>query len=195
MPFTFHRLAIPEVVLIKPRVFPDARGFFLETYKGSEFAAAGIDLPFVQDNHSRSIRGVVRGLHYQKRAAAQGKLVRVISGVIFDVAVDIRRGFPTYGRWVAEVLSAENQHLLYVPPGFAHGFCTLSDVAEVAYKATAEYAPELDRGIVWNDPDLAIAWPITEAVLSPKDAALPRLRDADNDFVYAETTARSSGQP
>ncbi len=185
MPFVFRPLAIPDVVLIEPRLFPDARGFFLETFKASEFAAHGIDRPFVQDNHSRSTRGVLRGLHYQKQAAAQGKLVRVIGGAIFDVAVDIRRGSPTYGRWVAETLSEENHFLLYVPPGFAHGFCTLSDTAEVAYKATAEYAPEVDRGIVWNDPDLAVAWPIREPVLSAKDAALPRLREADNDFLFA----------
>src|SRR5687768_3138476 len=146
MPFAFRPQEIPAVVLVEPRIFGDERGFFMETYRRSEFAAAGIDAPFPQDNHSRSTRGVLRGLHYQKRGRAQGKLVRAVLGEIFDVAVDLRRGSPTYGRYVSAVLSDANRRMLYVPAGFAHGFYTLSDVAEVAYKATDEYAPEYDRG-------------------------------------------------
>lgn len=182
MPITFTPLKIPDVILIEPRVFPDARGFFLETYKYSDFAAHGIPETFVQDNHSRSIRGVLRGLHYQNPPGAQGKLVRAARGVIFDVAVDIRPDSPTFGEWVGEILSDENHYMLYIPPGFAHGFLTLSDVADVSYKATAEYAPELDSGVIWNDPTIAIQWPGQTPILSPKDAALPRLLEADNRF-------------
>jgi dTDP-4-dehydrorhamnose 3,5-epimerase len=182
MPFTFEPLQIPDVILIRPRVFPDARGFFLETYKYSDFAANGIPERFVQDNHSRSTRGVLRGLHFQNPPRAQGKLVRVVSGEIFDVAVDIRPGSATFGQWVGEALSDENHHMLYIPPGFAHGFVVLSDVADVTYKVTAEYAPELDSGIIWNDPAIAIQWPVQVPILSAKDAALPSLLEADNRF-------------
>jgi dTDP-4-dehydrorhamnose 3,5-epimerase len=183
MPFQFHRLEIPEVVLIEARQFGDARGFFAETYKHSEFAAHGIAATFVQDNWSHSARGVLRGLHYQKQPQSQGKLVMTVRGSIFDVAVDIRQGSPAYGKWVAEVLSADNLRMLYVPEGFAHGFCVLSEEADVLYKVTAEYALELDRGIIWNDPQIGIEWPTQEPLLSEKDAALPLLRDADNDFL------------
>jgi dTDP-4-dehydrorhamnose 3,5-epimerase len=182
MPFQFQRLAIPDVILIQAPNWRDERGFFRETYKFSEFAAHGINLPFVQDNHSRSRRGVLRGLHYQKNPRAQGKLVRVVHGEIFDVAVDIRQRSPTFGKWIGVTLSAEENQMLYIPPGFAHGLCVLSDEADVIYKVTAEYAPDLDRGIIWNDPDLAIEWPLAQPILSPKDARLPRLRDSDNDF-------------
>jgi dTDP-4-dehydrorhamnose 3,5-epimerase len=182
MPFTFTSLRIPDVILVQPRVFPDARGFFLETYKYSDFAANGISETFVQDNHSRSAKGVLRGLHYQNPPAAQGKLVRAARGAIFDVAVDIRPGSATFGQWVGEILSDENHRMLYLPPGFAHGFLTLSDWADVSYKATAAYAPELDSGVIWNDPGIAIQWPIETPILSPKDAALPRLDEADNRF-------------
>ena len=182
MPFRFTPLQIPEVILVEPRVFPDARGFFLETYKFSDFQAHGITETFVQDNHSRSLRGVLRGLHFQNPPAAQGKLVRAVRGVIFDVAVDIRPSSSTFGQWVGEILSDENHRLLYIPPGFAHGFLVLSDVADVSYKVTAEYAPHLDSGIIWNDPTIAIQWPIQTPLLSPKDAALPRLLEADNRF-------------
>ena len=189
--FTFTCLAIPAVVLIEPTVFPDERGFFMESYKYSEFSAFGIKERFVQDNHSRSVKGVLRGLHYQKHPKAQGKLVRVVVGDIFDVGVDIRsargikregnipraKGSPTYGKWVGEVLSADNRRMLYIPPGFAHGFCVLSEVAEVLYKTTEEYAPEYDAGIRWNDPEIGIQWPIEHPILSAKDAALPALRD------------------
>ncbi|MGC9348757.1 MAG: dTDP-4-dehydrorhamnose 3,5-epimerase [Anaerolineae bacterium] len=184
MPFTFKRLEIPDVILIEPRVFEDERGFFLETYKHSAFADAGVPETFVQFNHSRSTAGVLRGLHYQKDPAAQGKLVGAVRGSIFDVAVDIRVGSPTYGCWVGEVLSEDNHRSIYIPPGFAHGFCVLSDIADVIYQVTAEYAPDLDRGILWNDPEIDIAWPIDAPDLSAKDAAQPRLADADNNFVF-----------
>ncbi len=183
MPFTFTPLQIPDVILISARVFEDARGFFLETYKYSDFAAHGIPETFVQDNHSRSVRGVLRGLHFQNPPQAQGKLVRVVRGEIFDVAVDIRPSSPTFGQWVGEILSETNQRMLYIPPGFAHGFLVLSELADVSYKVTAEYAPELDSGIIWNDPTIQIQWPLQgPPLLSPKDAALPTLLKADNRF-------------
>lgn len=178
MPFSFTRLAIPDVILIEPQAFVDERGCFMETYRHSDFAGFGITEAFAQDNHSRSLRGVLRGLHYQKAPHAQGKLVRAVVGEVFDVAVDIRKGSRTYGKWVGEILSAENRRMLYVPAGFAHGFCVLSEVAEVFYKSTREYAPDSDAGIIWNDPDIGIQWPIDKPLLSEKDAALPRLRQA-----------------
>jgi len=184
MPFRFVKTEIPEVVIIEPRVFPDERGFFMETYKRSEFAALGIGEIFVQVNHSKSPKGILRGLHYQKQPKAQAKLVQAIAGEIFDVAVDIRRGAPTFGRSVVTELSAENKRLLYVPPGFAHGFCVVSDDAEISYMTTAEYAPECEAGIRWNDPDLAIDWPIANPQLSNRDFAWPCLKDADNNFSY-----------
>ncbi len=185
MPFKFTQLEINGVVLVEPELFGDERGFFLEFYKRSDFLRAGIAEHFVQDNHSRSARGVLRGLHYQKDPRAQGKLVRCLQGAIFDVAVDIRKRSPTYGRWVGRELTGENRRMLYVPVGFAHGFLTLADGTEVLYKCTEEYAPAQDRGIIWNDPDIAITWQTAEPVLSGKDRALPRLRDADNDFLFA----------
>ena len=183
MPFQFHKLEIPEVVLIQVSGQPDARGFFRETYRQAEFAAQGFPT-FVQDNHSRSTRGVLRGLHYQKHPRAQGKFVIVARGEIFDVAVDIRKGSPTYTHWVAQTLSAENGRMMYIPPGFAHGFCVLSESADVVYKVTAEYAPELERGIIWNDPDIGVAWSQREPIVSDRDAQLPLLRNADNNFVF-----------
>jgi dTDP-4-dehydrorhamnose 3,5-epimerase len=184
VPFTFRRLEIPEVILIEPRVFGDERGFFMETYKMPDFVAAGIAEGFVQDNHSRSTRGVLRGLHYQNPPFAQGKLVRVVRGEVFDVAVDIRRGSPTWGRWVGVVLSEENKKSLYLPPGMAHGFCVLSDVADVAYKTTSVYSAESEGGIIWNDEELSIEWPVEQPVLSEKDTAFPALKDADIGFCY-----------
>lgn len=184
MPFRFRRLEIPEIILVEPKIFGDDRGFFMETYKRSEFAANGIADTFVQDNHAHSVRGVLRGLHYQKDPQAQAKLVTVVWGEIFDVAVDIRQGSSTYGHWVGEVLSAENGRMLYIPAGFAHGYCVLSDVADLVYKASAEYAPDLERGILWNDPEIGIGWPITDPILSPRDEQLPPLRDADNNFAF-----------
>ena len=184
MPFEFRSTQIPGVMIVKPRSFQDGRGLFMEIYKMSEFSANGINERFVQDNYSRSLRGVLRGLHYQKRPRAQAKLITALRGEIFDVAVDIRRGSPTYGRWIGKILSARDGCLLYIPVGFAHGFCVLSEEAGVVYKVTAEYAPELDRGIVWNDPEIGIRWPIHNPTLSPKDAELPSLESSDNDFLY-----------
>ncbi len=184
MPFIFKRLEIPDIILIEPKIFKDARGFFMETYKYSEFRKNGIEYEFVQDNHSKSKKGVLRGLHYQLKPMEQGKLVRCIRGRIWDVAVDIRKGSPWYKKWVAIELSEENKLMLWVPPGFAHGFVALEDNTEVVYKVTKEYAPELDRGIIWNDPDIGIEWPIENPILSEKDSKLPRLKDAENNFIY-----------
>lgn len=165
--------AIADVLLIEPKVFGDERGFFYESFNEQAFReATGVTLPFVQDNHSKSARGVLRGLHYQTQQA-QGKLVRVVAGEVFDVAVDIRRDSPTYGRWVGEILSGDNKRQLWVPPGLAHGFLVLSESAEFLYKTTDYYAPAHERCIVWNDPTLAIAWPTISMApqLSAKDAA------------------------
>jgi len=170
---------LPEVLLIEPKVFGDARGFFFESWNERTFEQAGIRAHFVQDNHSRSGRGVLRGLHYQIRQA-QGKLVRVISGEVFDVAVDIRRSSPNFGRWVGERLSAENKTMVWIPPGFAHGFAVLSEHAEFLYKTTDYYAPEHERCILWNDPEIGIEWPLAGApILSSKDAAGTPLRSAE----------------
>ena len=169
------RLSIPEVVLLEPKVFGDARGFFFESYNERVFVeAAGVQPAFVQDNHSRSVKGVLRGLHYQIKQT-QGKLVRVLAGEVFDVAVDIRKSSPTYGRWVGDILSAENKKELWIPEGFAHGFYVLSDAAEFFYKATDYWAPEHERFIAWNDPAIGIEWPLAGApTLSAKDQhALP----------------------
>ena len=184
MPFRFDRLELPEVILVSARHYPDDRGFFLETYKLSEFASNGISCTFVQDNRSHSAHGVLRGLHYQIQPKAQGKLVMALSGEIFDVAVDIRQGSPTYGRWVSATLSAERFNMLYVPVGFAHGFCVLSEHADVLYKVTDEYAAELECGVRWDDPQIGIEWPIADPILSERDALLPALRDAENNFRF-----------
>ena len=175
------RLAIPEVVLIEPKVFGDARGFFFESFNQKAFnEATGTDLDFVQDNHSRSSKGVLRGLHYQIKQA-QGKLVRVVRGSVFDVAVDVRKSSPTFGQWVGAELTEENQHQLWVPPGFAHGFVVLSESADFLYKTTDYYAPEYERCIAWNDPTLAIAWPDLgmRPTLSAKDGAGKLLQQAE----------------
>jgi dTDP-4-dehydrorhamnose 3,5-epimerase len=167
------------VCIIEPRVFGDERGFFMESWNRRSFAALGLDLEFAQDNHSRSQQGVLRGLHYQIKQP-QGKLVRVVSGEVFDVAVDLRKSSPTFGRWTGVLLSAENKRMFWVPPGCAHGFLTLSASADFLYKATDYYAPEHERSLLWNDPDLAIDWPLTGApTLAAKDAAGIRLRDAE----------------
>lgn len=165
-------LAIPDVVLIEPRVFGDARGFFCESFNQQAFnTAIGLDVSFVQDNHSKSGKNVLRGLHYQLPPKAQGKLVRVIAGEVFDVAVDIRKDSPTFGKWVGEVLSADNRRQLWIPPGFAHGFLVLSDAAEFLYKTTDYYSPTHERSIRWDDPDLAIDWPLSgRPEMSEKDA-------------------------
>ena len=175
-------LAIPEVMLIEPKVFGDDRGFFLESFNQQVFnQATGTDYSFVQDNHSRSKKGVLRGLHYQLPPHAQGKLVRVVRGAVFDVAVDVRRGSPTFGQWVGAELTEDNHRQLWLPPGFAHGFLVLSDSADFLYKATAYYAPQSDRGIAWNDPAIGIQWPQldVELSLSDKDLKQPLLADAE----------------
>ena len=180
----FEPTAIPEVVLIRPKAFGDARGYFLESWERRKFAAAGLDLEFVQDNHSHSARHILRGLHYQIQHP-QGKLVRVTSGEVFDVAVDIRRASATFGRWVGVTLSAENHYMLWVPPGFAHGYLVLSDSADFLYKVTDFWAPEHERAIRWDDPTLGVRWPLPQGeqpVLSGKDAAAPLLDAAE---VYA----------
>ncbi len=182
MPFDFEKLSIPEVILIKPKVFVDERGFFMETYKYLDFAKIGIRENFVQDNYSKSARNVLRGLHYQKIPKAQGKLIQCLKGKIYDVFVDIRKEVSTYKQWISMELSEENCHILYIPPGFAHGFLVLSDTAEVTYKCTEEYSFEDERGIIWNDPDIGINWPIKNPILSEKDKVYPRLKDADNNF-------------
>ena len=175
MPFTAELTNIPGVLIVVPAIVADDRGFFMETYKESSFRALGIDVPFVQENHSRSVRHTLRGLHYQREPAAQGKLVRAVAGAIFDVAVDLREGSPTRHRWVGVELSAADHRSLYVPPGCAHGFCVLSPEAEVVYLTTREYAPEHEGGILWSDPSLAIAWPTSEPLLSPRDQRWPLL--------------------
>ena len=173
------RTAIPEVVLIEPKVFGDARGFFFESFNQKAFnEATGTNHQFVQDNHSRSAKGVLRGLHYQIQQP-QGKLVRVVRGAVFDVAVDIRKSSPTFGRWVGAELSEDNQHQLWVPPGFAHGFLVLSDMADFLYKTTDYYAPQYERSILWNDSDLNIDWPIGEPILSNKDRQGLKFNSAD----------------
>ncbi len=168
---------LPGVLIVEPAVFGDDRGFFMEIYHAARFREGGIPDPFVQDNHSKSVRGVLRGLHFQE-PNAQGKLVRAIAGSIFDVAVDIRRGSPSFGKWFGIELSAGNKRQLWVPAGFAHGFCVTSESAEVVYKCTELYDPKGDRGIRWNDPAIGIAWPVSDPILSPKDAAAPLLNDA-----------------
>jgi dTDP-4-dehydrorhamnose 3,5-epimerase len=172
----FLPTAIPEVVLVQPDVHRDDRGFFLETYQTRKYGAAGLPEEFVQDNHSYSVRGTLRGLHAQLRRP-QGKLIRAILGEIFDVAVDIRPGSPTFGRWVSAVLSGENHHQLYVPPGFAHGFCVTSDTAHVQYKCTELYDRDDEIAILWNDPQIGVAWPTTTPLLGPRDVAAPRLAE------------------
>jgi dTDP-4-dehydrorhamnose 3,5-epimerase len=168
---------LPGVLLLEPKRFGDDRGFFMELFHEKRYAEAGIPGPFVQDNFSRSARGILRGLHFQQ-PQAQGKLVQVFAGAVYDVAVDIRRGSPTFGRWVGVELSADNRRQLWVPPGFAHGFCVLSESADFHYKCTDFYSPASEHGIAWNDPDLGIPWPVKSPLLSPKDSVAPRLKDA-----------------
>lgn len=169
---------LPGVLIIEPKIFADERGFFLETYHASRFREAGLKDEFVQDNHSRSRRGVLRGLHYQE-PDGQGKLVRCSRGTVWDVAVDIRQGSPTFGQWTGVELSDENQKILWVPEGFAHGFCALTDEADLLYKCTRVYVAAHDRCILWNDPQIGIEWPVSNPLLSPKDAAAPPLKEAN----------------
>ena len=179
MPYTLIPTALPEVLILEPKVFGDARGFFFESFNQRDFAqATGLDVQFVQDNHSRSSKGVLRGLHYQIKHP-QGKLVRVTQGEVFDVAVDLRRSSPNFGKWVGMVLSADNHRQLWVPPGFAHGFVVTSDTAECLYKTTDYWYPEHERSLLWNDPMVAVQWPLAAAPqLAVKDAAATRLGDA-----------------
>jgi dTDP-4-dehydrorhamnose 3,5-epimerase len=182
--FTARSLDVPEVRLVSSRRFADARGFFMETYSAPDFFELGIDSVFVQDNHSLSLqKGTVRGLHFQRPPKAQAKLVRVLKGAIFDVAVDLRIGSPTYGRWCGATLTAAGGEQLFVPRGFAHGYCTLESDVEVAYKVDDVYAPDCDAGIFWNDPDLKIEWPVAgAAAVSEKDAALPSFAGLASPF-------------
>ena len=184
MPFTFKKLDIPEVILIEAKAFSDNRGFFMESYQESSFIKNGIDDKFVQDNFSHSTKGVLRGLHYQKDPKSQAKLVTALRGEIFDVGVDMRKGSPTYGNWVGEILSEQNHRLLYVPKGFAHGFLVLSDEADVLYKVNEEYSPENERGIIWNDPEVNIKWPMEKPIVKDIDSQQPLLQNADNNFSY-----------
>ena len=177
MAFNFQHTDIPGVIIITPKVFADDRGFFMETYKKSEFTAAGITEDFVQDNHSRSSKNVLRGLHFQHVPFAQGKLVRVVAGTVWDVAVDMRPGSPAYKKWLAVELSAHNNRVVYIPPWCYHGFLSLTDDVHLMYKCTKEYSPQHDAGIRWNDPDINIAWPVKEPLLSPKDMQLPFLKE------------------
>ena len=186
MVFTFKKLEIPEVILVTSKSFIDGRGFFLESFKDSEFITNGINTKFVQDNFSHSVKGVLRGLHYQKNSKVQSKLVSTLRGEIFDVAVDIRKNSPTFGQWVGEILSDINHKSLFIPEGFAHGFCVLSEEADVFYKVNNEYSPENERGIIWNDSQININWPIDVPVLHNKDSALPLLQHADIDFIYTK---------
>jgi len=173
--FTFTKTSIDGVLVVNPRSFEDERGFFMETYAKTAFEAAGIPGEVVQLNHSMSVRGVLRGLHFQRDSYAQAKLVRCTRGEVLDVALDIRRGSPTFGKWISVVLSESARNMIYVPRGFAHGFLTTSDVAEVQYSVDNEYSPEHEGGVIWNDPDLGIPWPISSPILSKRDAGWPRL--------------------
>ena len=184
MPFTFQKLQIPDLILIEPKVYSDSRGFFIETYKRSEFVENRIMDDFSQDNLSHSLRGTLRGLHFQKPPKAQAKLVMVLKGEVFDVAVDIRKNSPTYGQWVGLTLTDKKPQMLYIPVGFAHGFCVLSHEADFVYKVSNEYSQESDSGIRWDDPDIGISWPISDPLLSEKDITLPLLKDADLNFNY-----------
>lgn len=178
MPFEFTNLEIDGLVLIKPTVHGDDRGFFMESYKKSDFQKAGIDVEFVQDNHSKSAKGVLRGLHYQANPNAQSKLIRCTKGKIFDIAVDIRKNSPSFGKWAKVELSEENKNMFYIPEGFAHGFVVLSDFAELVYKTNAEFSPQHDRGLLWNDETLNINWGIDfEPILSEKDKIQPKLSE------------------
>lgn len=180
---TFEKTALPGVLLIEPMVFDDPRGFFMETYHQGTYAAAGITGAFVQDNFSHSCRGTLRGLHYQRKNA-QDKLVMAITGEIFDVVVDIRRGSPTFGQWFGACLSDENRKQIYVPKGFAHGFCVLSETADVLYKCTDVYTPGDEYGILWSDPAIGIQWPCVDPILSEKDNRHPRLADAPDKALF-----------
>jgi len=190
----FQPLAIPNVLLVRHERFTDARGAFTEGYRRSAFEEAGILEPFVQANFTRSVGGVLRGLHYQHPPVAQGKLIHVVCGEIFDVAVDLRIGSLTFGKWVAQHLLADKPESLYIPPGFAHGYCTMSAKANVIYWVTAEYSPENEAGILWKDEQLGIRWPIRNPTVSGRDARLPSLRTADIRFFYVSSDQESDAR-
>lgn len=185
MPFQFKSLSIPDVVLVAADVYSDPRGQFFEAFKSSYFTNCGITLQIVQISQSKSKMNVLRGLHYQLNPKAQGKLVQATAGTVFDVAVDIRQGSPYFGKWVGQMLVAESKNLFWIPEGFAHGYCALSEDAEVTYYCTEEWAPDNERGILWNDPTLNIKWPIQQPILSDKDRVWPRLAEADINFNYS----------
>jgi len=185
--FKFTKPPIPGVLVIEPEVYEDARGFFMETYKREAFEQAGLAALFVQDNQSKSAKGVLRGLHYQLNPHPMGKLVRVLRGKIFDVGVDIRKGSPTFGKYFAETLSEENRKMLYFPPGIAHGFLSLEDGSEVLYKCTGSYSKDSERGLLWNDPEIGISWPLKEVgqvILSDKDKRNPGIKQAETNFTF-----------
>ena len=184
MSFIFKRLSIPDVILLTPKVFSDERGFFMESYRNSIFKENGIDTNFIQDMLSHSKKDILRGLHFQKNPKAQAKIVTVVRGKIFDVVVDIRKNSPTYGKWISEILSDDNHKLLYIPEGFAHGYCILSDNADILYKVNEEYSPENESGIIWNDPKINISWPIKNPIISDKDNKFLKLENLDSDFIY-----------
>ena len=178
MPFEFKKMEIEDVILVTPKVFGDNRGFFMESYKKTDFLNNGITDEFNQDNHSKSSKGVLRGLHYQAKPYSQAKIVRCVSGKIFDVAVDIRPDSSTFKKWVGAILSEENKNMLYIPKGFAHGFVALADEVEILYKASGEYAPQADRGVRWNDPEIGVEWGIDfEPLVSEKDSKQPFIKD------------------
>ncbi len=183
MPFEFENLGIPGVLLIKPKIFRDDRGYFLETYTKEDFKRAGIDTEFVQDNYSRSAYGVLRGMHFQREPRAQAKIVQCIRGVIYDVAVDLRRDSATLGRYASCILSENNRYQLYVPRGYAHGFLVLSEIAEVMYKVDNPYSPECEDGLVWNDKDVNVSWPIDDPILAERDRNWPELNTLIRDGV------------
>ena len=179
MPFNFTNLNIAGVILIEPKLFADDRGYFMESFKTTDFERANLPVSFKQENFSFSKKDVLRGLHYQKGAKAQGKLVKVFKGAVWDVAVDLRRESPTFLKWAAAELNDQNHAMLYIPPGFAHGFVALTEAVYLAYKCTSEYDPQADTGIRWNDPDIAIPWPVKNPILSEKDRMLPFLKQAE----------------
>jgi dTDP-4-dehydrorhamnose 3,5-epimerase len=183
--FSFDRIeGVPGLILLEPEVYEDGRGVFMEMYNRSDLRRAGINDDFIQDNYSRSSRGTVRGLHWQAAPIAQSKLISCVGGEIFDVALDIRKGSPSFGRYKEVILSEDNRKMFYIPKGFAHGFAVLSDEAEVIYKVDNYYSPEHERGCIWNDPGLGIEWPVEDPILSDKDLRLPLLKDADTGFDY-----------
>lgn len=189
MPNSFRATEIPGVFVLERRVFPDERGWFSEAWTAAELREHGLPDGFVQENLAWSHRDVVRGLHFQRPPAAQGKLVSALVGEVWDVAVDLRRGSPTFGRWHAETLSADNRRTMWIPEGFAHGYAVLSPEALVIYRATAPYAPEAEGGVAWDDPELAIPWPVTDPILSARDAALPRLAEVDAGIPWRGASA------